>query len=255
MKLKLSSLLLIGLALLIISSILASGFILRNKYDKINTEDRFWYYKKLTNKPFKHIKIEQILNISDTINANKDEIPAISGTLTFEGGSNYSVVSSPISYSSFNFNNKKMDTLICKTEGDTLYIRVPPNETFYSNENGRVSFDLRLNTPQLESITCLNVSPDMIGFIQNKLNIVLTEHSVLTFVKNHNRMDFLKAKLQDKAVLKLSPYLKIDTLDVNLKDHSKLQMPVLAVENLKLQTQDSTSITAPSRLFKKGIEK
>lgn len=254
MKLKLSSLLLIGLALLIISGILASGFILRKKYDKLNTEDRFWYYKKLTNKPFKHIKIEQIPDISDTIADNMGGIPAIFGTLTFEGGSNYSVVSSPISYSSRQFSNKK-DTLICKTEGDTLYIRVPPNETFYSTENGRVSFDLRLNAPHLESITCLNVSPDMIGFIQNKLNIALIGHSILTFVKNHNEMILIKAMLQDKAVLKLSPYLKIDTLDVNLKDHSKLQMPVLAVENLNLQTADSTSITAPSRLFKKGIEK
>jgi hypothetical protein len=254
MKLKLSSMLLIGLALFTIGGIFASGFILRKQYDSRNTSDPYWYYRKLTNEPFKHLIIEQVPLKSDTSNKNNKDISAIFGSITFEGGSTYSVISSPIDYV-YRRNNDYVDTIMCKIIGYTLTILVPSHETSYFDDNRRVYFDLRINAPQLESITCLNTSSDVIGFNQNNIKIDLIGQSVLSFLDTDKNMTSLKAHLEGRSMLDLSHYRKIHSLDVDLKDHSKLLMPVLPIENLTLLAGDSTRIAAPSSLFKLGFKK
>jgi hypothetical protein len=97
MKLKLSSMLLIGLALFIIGGIFASGFILRKKYDNLNTSnDPNWYYIKLTTAHFKHLKIVQNAQPDSLKNTGRD-IESVWGALTFTQSDTFSVTANPSS--------------------------------------------------------------------------------------------------------------------------------------------------------------
>jgi hypothetical protein len=125
-----------------------------------------------------------------------------------------------------------------------------------------MSFDLHFKMPHLESLTCINTSPYVFNFNQEKIDIVLTEQADVIFedkdkdgndkVKN---MAYIKARLYDKAVLDLSHFRKINTLNAELKDFSKILMPILPADNLTFRAGDSTRIAAPSSLFKLGFEK
>ena len=115
MKLKLSTMLLMGTAILIVSGMFISSFILRQQYDTINQQDKYWYYTKMSQEPFKHIKIQQ--NEADSTST----IPSVGGTLKFEEGSSYSVLSNPIRYG-YRWDSPLDDTLSVRVINDTLFI-------------------------------------------------------------------------------------------------------------------------------------
>jgi hypothetical protein len=263
MKLKLSSMLLIGIALFVIGGIFTSGFMLRKKYDSLNTSNNpNWYYTKLIDAPFKHLKIAQNAQPDSLKNKGKD-IEDVWGSLTFTQSDTFLVAANPSS-TGYGDEKDKADTLSCKIMGDTLCINVPYHQFFFGNNNGgrRMSYDLHLKMPFLESITCANVSPYVLNFNQEKIDLVLTGQAHFIFEnkdKNGNNkvksMAYVKAQINDKAVLDLSQFTKINTLDLDIKDYSKISMPVLPADKLTLRAGDSTRIAAPSILFKKGIEK
>ena len=56
--------------------------------------------------------------------------------------------------------------------------------------------------------------------------------------------------IKDNAVLELSPLMTVKTLEVDLKNHSKLRMPTVAVDSFRLSADEGTTVEAPSRLLK-----
>jgi hypothetical protein len=262
MKLKHSSIFLIGITLFVIGGIVTSSFMLRKKYDSLNTaNDPQWYYTKLTDAPFKHLKITQNAKPDSLKSTQKEEVQGVWGALSFMESNTFSVASNPSSMG-YDIDTENADTISCKIIGDTLVINVPYHQFYYKDNYRRMSFDLRLKMPNLESLSCDNTSPYILNFNQDKLDIVLTKQAHVIFedkdiagkdkVKN---MSYVKAHINDKAVLDLSRITQIKTLDIDLKDRSKILMPILAADKLTLRADDSTRIAAPSHLFKQGIEK
>jgi hypothetical protein len=261
MKLKLSTMLLIGIALFVIGGIVTSSFMLRKKYDAMNTSDPKWYFIKLTDAPFKHLKIVQNTKPDSLSSTQKEEIEAVWGALSFMESDTFSVASNPSSVG-YKLDTEKEDTIRCKIIEDTLFINVPYHQFYYKDNYRRMSFDLHLKMPNLESLTCDNTSPYILNFNQDKLDIALTKQAHVIFedkdkegkdkVKN---MSYVKAQINDKAVLDLSRITQIKNLNIDLKDRSKILMPILAADKLTMRAGDSTRISAPSHLFKQGIEK
>lgn len=245
MKLKLSTQLLIGVALSAVISSFISGSILRKQYDKIDKTNKYWYYQKIVDQPFKHIKILQNAFSGDTLNT----LPATSGMLRFEKGNDYSVLSNKTSYGS-RWNMEEGDTLSCKVLNDTLFI-YSPHYTTYSNNGKDISYDLVLTAPHLESVTCLNVGTEITGLHQDSMHFDLSGRSYLEFRNDYANMNLIKANIRDRAVLELSPLLKLKRLEVVLKDRSKLKMPIVPAETFSIDAGDSSAIEGPSKFFKK----
>ena len=245
MKLKLSSLLLMGIALLIVGGIFASGFVLRKQYDSINKEDKYWYYQKIATTPFKHIKIAQNSLKGGFFTYSK----SVFGQITFDAGDTFKVISNPKHYR-YNWDTDEGDTLSSMLVGDTLFIKVPQHSIYFDDYNRQITYEIRITTPYLASITCINTSLELIGYNKNSLNIALSGESVLTFLYGINEMTSIKATLKDRSKLELPTLLKLDTLVADLKDKSTLKMPIVGIKSFKLSAEDSTSIEAPSRLFK-----
>jgi hypothetical protein len=247
MKLKLSTQLLIGVALLVVISSFISGSILRKQYDKIDKSNKYWYYKKMADQPFKHIKILQ-----NAFNQSLYSYPAPSGILRFEKGIDYSVLSDKINYGSRR-NMEEGDTLSCKVLNDTLFI-CAPLYTSYQNSSKEIGYNLVLTAPHLESITCLNMGTEIMGLNQDSLHFDLSGQSNVEFMNDYAHMNLIKANIKDRAVLKLSPLLKLKKLNVVLKDRAKLKMPIVPAEKFSIDAGDSTAIEGPSKFFKKENE-
>ena len=244
MKLKLSSMLLIGILAIVVAIMFMSSFILKKQYDSIDLKDRYWHYKTLTTQSFKHIKIEQNFHVSDSIQTT----PSVFGLIDFEVGDKYIVKANPTN-SAFVFNKHEDDTMSTQVKNDTLFIKVPILSSFYNN--GKLhTYNLAITAPQLESITFKHVSSDVTGLNQKHLNMVLTGRSIVTFINQFSDMTSIQATLKDKAVLELSPSMKISSLDVDLKNQSKLRMPVRPSESFKFNAGDGTFIEASSKFFK-----
>ncbi len=253
MKLKLSSMLLLGIFILIIGGLFTSGFMLKKQYDTINKKDGFWYYNQIASTPFKHIKIER--NSRKKAEDDFYKSVSVTGKITFEveAGDTYKVVSNP-NRNRYIWDSYQEDTLSAKLIDDTLFIKVPMYSNYYDN-NRHITYDIRITMPYLASITCVNTSLELIGYNKKSLTIDLSGESVLTFLYGINEMTAINATLKDESKLELPKMLKLNNLGVDLKDKSTLKMPIIGVKSLKLSVEDSTSIEAPSTLFKKGIEK
>ncbi len=244
MKLKLSTQLLIGVALSAVISSFISGSILRKQYDKIDKTNKYWYYQKIVDQPFKHIKILQNAFNRDSSNT----LPAIYGVIRFEKGNNHTVLSNRTSYSS-RWSKEEGDTLSCKVMNDTLFVYAPYFTTY--SQNGKdINYDLVLTAPLLESITCLNVGAEITGLNQDSIYFDLSGRSYVEYPDNPT-MSLIKANIKDRAVLELSPLLKLKKLEVVLKDRSKLKMPIVPAEMFSIDAGDSTAIEGPSKFFKK----
>lgn len=253
MKLKLSSMFLLGIFILIISGMFTSSFMLKKQYDTINKKDGFWYYNQIASTPFKHIKIER--NSPKKAEDDFYRSVSVTGKITFEveEGDKYKVISNP-NKDRYMWESNQDDTLSAKLIDDTLFIKVPNHSRYYDN-NRPITYDIRVTMPYLASITCVNTSLELIGYNKKSLTIDLSGESILTFLYGINEMTAINATLKDESKLELPKMLKLDTLCVDLKDKSSLKMPIMGVKSLKLSVEDSTSIEAPSTLFKKGIEK
>lgn len=236
MKFKLSSLLLICLAVLLIGSLFASNYILKNEYKRLSQTKDF-LYTELSNQPFKHLKLVQDQRVVDY------EGYEGSGLLSLETSDTFSVMTVPtVWYVGGN------DTITSKIVDDTLIISL----SHFTNADyvSHADFNLRIKAPKIESITCINSAIITPNLIQDCIRLSLFGNSIFSFGKKVEKLTSVEISLYDKSVLNLSNILTISRLDVNMRDQSKLKMPNTQVQNFKLKADESTFIEAPSKFFK-----
>ena len=233
MKIKLSTLLLMGLTILLIGSIFASNYILKNEYLIVSKQKDF-PYTELSNQPFKHLKLIQ--------DQNPDKSES-SGLLLFETSDTFSVMSLPtVWYIGGN------DTITSKIVDDTLIISLSHFKE--ANYASSADFNLRIKAPKIESITCVNSNILTANLIPDSIHLSLFGNSIFSFGKKVEKLNSFEVNLYDESVLRLNNVLTINTLNVDMRHKSKLSMLNTQVQNLKFKADDSTLIEAPNTFFK-----
>jgi hypothetical protein len=239
MKIKLSAVLMIALAVLLIGSMFASNYILKKEYLAVSKQKHF-PYKELTNQPFKHLKLVQG---EGKIYDSFYNPPSNYGQLRFEKSDTFSV-----QYHSINhYDRRGEDTITAKIVGDTLIITASrPTQSFSDRD---VNLNLRIYAPKLESITCVNSSLYGLNLDPNNIRLALFGYSIFSFPKNLKSVVSLDATLNHNSELRLDSLLNINTLNLNMMDKSVLRMPHTQVENFKIKAEEGTLIEAQSKLF------
>src|SRR5882757_6141131 len=130
---KLSTRILAGLLLLLIAGLLTSNIILKKEYDKVDKSDAYWTYAKISEQPFKYLKVTggNITNV------------------TFEQSPHYSV---RILQEWQRYHNGNITPVI---KNDTLFINFPPEskipyEKFWMQRTTLV----RIFCPELLAVDC-----------------------------------------------------------------------------------------------------
>ncbi len=233
MKIKLSSVLLIGLVILLIGSMFASNYILKKEY-LIASKQNDFPYTELSNQRFKHLKLIQDLQ---EVSSNDGY-----GLLSFEYSDSYSVKSVPTEWFVGG-----IDTITTKIVDDTLIVRL----SHYANGNyeSHANFNLRIKAPKIESVTCVNSRVISLNLIQDNIQLNLFGNSSIVFGKKFKNLISIEANLNDNTELILDNQLIINKLDVTMKDKSKLKMPTTQVQNFKLKADEGTFIEAQSKFF------
>ena len=236
MKLKLSSILLICLALFLIGSLFASNYILKNEYKKIS-QNKDFEYTELSNKPFKHLKLVQV---DPEVNFNRTENR---GLLSFESSDTFSVKTSTSEW----FVAGK-DTITSKIVDDTLIITLSHYVKSLYQSGGVLN--LRIKAPKIESISCVNSSFLSSNLIQDSLRLSLFGNCNFSFLKGVTNIQSIDANLNDNSVLNLGSSLTINKLNLNMHNKAKLKMANIKIQDFKLKADEGTSIEAPSKFFK-----
>ena len=219
---KLSTKLLIGLSGILLLMILISAFSMKTEFEKINQKDLYWDFKKLSVKPFKHLRV-----IGQK---------AATGKVNIIMHKNFAV----------NVLNTWATAVEVTNQNDTLIVRFLANptrnqaedyQTFENivtvlcpNLNSIVGETTTIKIDSLNQQTNLRIEANKITTIDIKhltvpqLDIRLDTYSNAEFWNNKSfKIDKLSAKIASGASLKMrSVYPK--TFDLNASDKAIVEM-------------------------------
>lgn len=235
---KLSTMILIGLMSLIVISVFASNLALKNVYDNRDKSDIYWNYIKISEQPYKYLKIDggNITNI------------------VFEPGKRSSV---RVLNNWWNYNKDSSIRVFVKN--DTLHLNF---RNIYKNLGEKFWLQgqvvVRLFSPQLLAIDGNNTNFELEKLKQPNISINLKGKSKLEVETYDHNFDTLKVSQQDstRVVFEMSPDLKgspmmhFKHVYANMKDITLLDIGHSFIDDVKLNLSDSSAVILSGRSLK-----
>lgn len=222
---KLSTKLLTGLLGIILVMMLVSAFSIKSEFEKINQKDLFWNSIKLSNKPFKHLKVigqkksDGIVNILNSSHfVNNDFAVYIPKEWAEEA---------KISF--------EKDTLV-------VALLANPSKEDENLEYKKNATILNIFCPKISSIKGANVRISIDSLNQNKLYIEANKDATI----NISRMiiSSLYLKIDSAAKCEFGNYrnFNIENLEANIASGADLQMRNVYPKNFILNSSEKSII-------------
>lgn len=226
---KLSNIILMGLAFCLITGLIASNIVLKSEFDHSDKNDyKNWRFEKILEKPFKHVKIA--------------------------GGNVVHVIFEPNKSSSVRINKymneiQKKETRV-SISNDTLYLSYPVFNKEHDTKNKlRYNYSVRIFSPEILSVTASNANIELDKLEQKNLTINLSGNSGLGIQSKLNEMNQLLISLQDSSKVymkedefKKSAQTTFQLVQANLKGRSILNLGRAKIKSLQLSIDDNSAI-------------
>ena len=226
---KLSSIILLTMLVLFVTSLFASNLILKDRYNKLDKSDLYWNYNKISEKPFKHIKI-----IGGNIT-----------TIAFEQNKNCSVRVLDF-WGGYSKNKVKVTVA-----NDTLYVNFTNEYKDLIEKSWMQSKTLvRIAAPELLSFDGYNTNFEIEKFRQRSVNIKLAGKSRIEVESNNHTFDTLNVVQKDSSQvifemnpdIKGSPNMQAKQINAKLQGITLLDIGHIKVENSNLNIGDSSAV-------------
>jgi hypothetical protein len=217
---KISSKILIGLAIFLVGSLFASNMILKQTYNNPKKRDRFSDAKTILAQPFKHIKIVNGKNCGFIVidSSGKSEVKVARAWKDFE-----------------------LDSTEKYVKNDTLFLKFGDKDKAY-RYSFRTDGLIYILMPEVLSIESDYSRLSLMKFKQKSLTIKLSNNSELDIDSQFSDLDYLKLSLEDSSQLSFenmeeqapNHIIQVQAAEINLRDSSKLQMQFINPKSLKL---------------------
>jgi hypothetical protein len=240
-KTKWSTKLLVGIFALVVSSIFASNFILKTEYTKFLNlpkikKNKYANYLTLSDKPFKHLKIE---------NGN-----AI-GRIILEQNNTFSLLysdSDAFKSSQHNFiEGVKVDIL-----NDTLIIKI---ETKYEKIQSSEVDNIHINASKLLSVTCIDSELEIDKLNQKVFNAFLWGKSQIDVSRDSINTDLLNVDINGFSNFLWLNDNSFQTVNAQLNKGAQLDLGRVNVKKLNFNQLEGTSIKLSSETLMNLMKK
>lgn len=260
---KWTSRILLAIFLLLIAGLFASNIALKKEYDKVDKNDSYWTYGKVSEDHFKFLKIE-------------------GGNLThiaFEQSPNCSVRILQ------DWQRNHENPIKSHVLNDTLFVKFDyvPREDWEKNWMKWITV-VRIFAPELQSVEGVNTNFEMFKLKQKSISVNMSGRSNFEIESFLPDMDSIHVVQRDSAevVFEMSPEYKqpkmdegqtpkriilntllnetrrstvsmtIRSLDADIKGYSILDVGHAQIENLKLNITDTSAIVLSGQALRKS---
>lgn len=237
---KLSTFILIGLMSLVVISVFASNLVLKNVYDNRDKSDIYWNYVKISEQPYKYLKIDggNITNI------------------VFEPGKRSSVRALN---NWWNYNNKD-SALRVYVRNDTLHLYF---KNTYNNLGEKYWLQgqviVRLFSPQLLAVDGNNTNFELQKLKQPNISIDLKGKSRLEVETYDHNFDTVRVSQRDSTQvifemspdIKGSPIMHFKHVYANMKDLTLFDVGRSYIDDIKLNLSDSSAVILSGRSLRR----
>jgi hypothetical protein len=223
---KISSVILLVTFLLLVTAMFASNILLKKEYDKVDKSDLYWTYGKISQQPFKHLKIDGG-NVSN---------------IAFEQSANSSVRLFK------NWDGYDKGTVKAFVKNDTLFLTFPNT---FQNQNEKQWLKnitpVRIFSPELLSIEGMDTNLELFKLKQKSITIHLSGKSKLEVESYLSNLDSLTILQKDSSqvVFEMSP-------DVMHAEEPKTAEKTAISPNMRNRNQSDVMLTPAA--IKKGWE-
>ena len=233
---KLSTRLLIGLALILVGLMFAANTLLKKQYDTLieHTDKEYSDYEMALEKPFKHVKIVGGLNF---------------GLIYFESAAQYSlkigrdfsvIAASQVGYS---------------IEKDTLFIQFKPSE---DNNRSAYYYDKSfiIAAPSAMSFDIITSKLYIRDYNQKTVSVNLSDNSMAEFAadKGHKNLDSMKIASKSSTFYFKSA-VNIEHLAANLEGFGSFDALQVNVKTLKINASDDVSLNLTMKQWQAAKKK
>jgi len=193
---KWSNSILLSMGVLLSLGLVASNYILKKEFDKVDRNDAYWDYEKVSDQPFKYVSIQ-------------------GGNLTsiaFEQSPNYSV-----RVSQDWLRNRPMP-IVSTVKNDTLYLRFTYMPRDQNEENWMHWLTMvRIFSPELKAVKGYNTNFKMFKTKQQSIQVDLSGKSSFELESFIPDLDSLKISAMDSSevVFEMSPEYKAQSVRAN----------------------------------------
>ncbi|NCD68807.1 hypothetical protein [Mucilaginibacter agri] len=228
--LKLSTMILLVTLILITVGLFATNLALKNKYDKLDKNDKYWDYKTILSQPFKHVKVT---------GGNVTQIE-------FEPSNKPAV-----RVSDYWKEYKKDTTVRAYVKDDTLYISLAETSKDAGVKDWQRSNSLvRIFSPELLSVDGSDVTMILSDIKQKNLNVNLTGRSNLFIHTLNNNFDTFNIVQRDSCVTNFEmsddykgpKKINFQHIKADVFDHSSLNIRNGYADDFKLNMSDSSFV-------------
>ena len=221
---KLSTQLLIGLALILVGCMFASNMLLKKQYDSLveHTDKEYPDYKTVLEQPFKHVKISGGLNF---------------GQIYFESSSQYllkigrdfdAIAASQVDYS---------------IEKDTLFIEFKASE---DNNRSAYYYDksFLIAAPSSMSFDVITSKLYIRDYNPKAVFINLSDRSIVDFAadKQHKNLDTMKIT-SEFSTFSIKSAAQIQHFEANLDRGGQLDLLQADIKTLKINADDNAFLS------------
>ncbi len=234
---KLSAKLLIGIFLFFLISLFASNKLLKEQFDKNYDRNQtkaksqeYWNYTKLTDKPFKHVKIEN----GSTI-----------GGIELEQGDIFAVYLNE--KPNYITNKKITGKITSEIINDTLIVHIPADATNSWNSNDNI---IHIFGTHFESITCKDSRLKIKNLNQKEVNVNLLGHSTFTVLSDTTHTDVLNVTLAEYSRFYWSSANTFQKVNAHLSKGSELDLRGADVKSLNFNASENSDIKLSSKTLK-----
>ncbi len=216
---KLSTKLLLGLSGVFLMMMLVSAFSIKSEFEKINQNDPYWQFQKVSDKAFKHIKIIGQKDATGKVNIieNKD----------------FTV----------NVSKKWTDDVNVSFQGDTLVVRFLLNSAKKRIEEYPIYENIvTILCPDLSSIKgeLTNIKIDSLN--QDKLKIEANKITSIDIRKLNSQHLSISLDANSNCDFRNDILYKLEDLEANVASNATLKMRQVYPNNFVLNTSEKSII-------------
>ena len=224
---KLSTKLLLGLSGILLMMMLISAFSVKSEFEKINQNDPYWQFQKVSDKAFNHLKVIGQKDATGKVNIIENKDFAV------------------------NISKKWTDDVKISFESDTLVVRFLLNPTKkqieeYPNYENIVA----ILCPDLSSIKgeLTNIKIDSLN--QDKLKIEANKITSIDIRKLNSQYLSINLDKNSDCEFRTDILYKIENLEANIASNAILKMHQVYPNNFVLNTSDKSIIEMNGRALK-----
>lgn len=216
---KLSTKLLLGLSGILLVMMLISAFSVKSEFEKINLNDAYWQFQKISDKTFKHIKVIGQKDATGKVNIIENKDFAV------------------------NVSKKWTDDVKVSFEGDTVVVRFLLNPAKKRIEEYPIYENIvTILCPDLSSIKgeLTNIKIDSLN--QDKLKIEANKITSLDIRKLNSQHLSISLDANSNCEFRNDILYKLEDLEANVASNAVLKMRQVYPNNFVLNTSEKAII-------------